>query len=270
MLTIDVARHRVKRNLKDFALGASLQKAERATPVQNLHKLAKKTARGWRFRHKTTLLWEVKGHEQKTVRNALPLYRETLSADHQLLFDRFHPVDVAFKVVGTGSVGTRDYVVLMFGRDENDPLILQVKEEPPSIYSRYLQQPQPKNEGERVVQGQRMMQVQSDMLLGWCSIEGRDYLVRQLNDHKAGCEIGELTGVRLAEYGRLCAELMAKGHARSGDVLAISSYLGSTDKTPVALRRFAVQYANQVENDYAAFRKSLKNGELNKLVRGST
>jgi uncharacterized protein (DUF2252 family) len=266
MLTIDVARHRVKRNLNDSALSGALRKAERATPIQNLRKLAKKTARGWRFRSKTELLFEVPGHMRKTVLGALPLYRNTLSPDHQRLFDRYRAVDVGFKVVGTGSVGTRDYVVLMFGRDEDDPLILQIKEEPPAIYSRYLKHPRPRHEGQRVVEGQRALQVVSDMLLGWCSMEGRDYLVRQLNDHKAACEIEDMQGQRLKEYSSLCGELMAKGHARSGDPVAISAYIGPADKAAQSLRRFAVQYANQVEADYTAFRKALKSGALNKLL----
>jgi uncharacterized protein (DUF2252 family) len=266
MLTIDVARHRVKRNLNDSALSDALRKAERATPMQNLRTFAKKTARGWRFRPRPEILWEVQGHTRKTVLSALPLYRNTLAPDHQRLFDRYHAVDVGFKVVGTGSVGTRDYVVLMFGRDAHDPLILQVKEEPPAIYSRYLKHPKPRNDGQRVVEGQRALQVVSDMLLGWCSMEGRDYLVRQLNDHKAAAEIGEMRGERLKEYSRLCGELMAKGHARSGDPIAISAYLGSGDKAAQSLRRFASQYANQVEADYTAFRKALKSGALNKLL----
>ena len=268
MLTIDVARHHVKRNLTD-SLSKSLREAERSTPAENLRKLAQKTGRGWRFRSRPSLLWNVTGQTVKTVLGALPLYRNTLRSEYQLLFDRYHPVDVGFKVVGTGSVGTRDYVVLMFGRDENDPLILQVKEEPPAIYSRYLKDPRPRNEGQRVVDGQRALQVSSDMLLGWCSMEGRDYLVRQLNDHKAGCEISDLRGPRLAAYSRLCAELMAKGHARSGDADAISAYVGTGEKAAQSLRRFAVQYANQVEADYTAFRKALKSGGLNKLLHSS-
>lgn len=269
MLTIDVARHRVKRNLTDSALSKSLKQAVRATPLENLRKLARKTARGWRFRSQSSLLWDVPGQTRTTVLGALPLYRNTLRPEYQLLFDRYHPVDVGFKVVGTGSVGTRDYVVLMFGRDENDPLILQIKEEPPAIYSRYLKHPRPRNEGQRVAEGQRALQVASDMLLGWCSMEGRDYLVRQLNDHKAGCEISDLRGPRLAAYSRLCAELMAKGHARSGDPVAICAYVGAGEKAAQSLRRFAVQYANQVEADYTAFRKALKSGALNKLLHAS-
>ncbi len=266
MLTIDVARHRVKRDLTNTALSSALRKAERATPIQNLKKLARKTARGWRFRLHPEILWDVQGQTRKAVLGALPLYRNTLSPDHQRLFDRYSAVDVGFKVVGTGSVGTRDYVVLMFGRDENDPLILQIKEEPPAIYSRYLKHPSARHEGQRVAEGQRAHQLVSDMLLGWCSMEGRDYLVRQLNDHKAACEIGELRGERLKEYSRICGEIMAKGHARSGDPVAISSYLGRSNRAALSLRQFAVQYANQVETDYNAFRKAFKSGALNKLL----
>ncbi|HLJ87859.1 MAG TPA: DUF2252 domain-containing protein [Candidatus Angelobacter sp.] len=262
MTTIEVARHRARRDLNRPAIAEALEKAQRATPLQTLKKLAKKTPSGWKFRSVPNVLWEVPGKTKKLVLDALKQYRDTLSSDHQLIFDRFHPVDVAFKLVGTGSVGTRDYVVLFFGRDENDPLFLQVKEEPPAIYARYINHPQPQNEGRRVVEGQRALQVQSDLMLGWCTIEERDYLVRQLNDHKSSLEIEDLKGSRLMEYSRLCAELLAKGHARSGDPVAIASYLGPSGKSAESLMRFASTYAEQVEADYDAFRKALKNGTL--------
>ena len=267
MLTIEVARHRVRRNMNRPALRAALEKAERATPIQNLTKLARSSRGQWKFRSIPSQLWEIQGTEKKAVLNALPAYRNTLSPDHQLVFDRFHAVDVAFKVVGTGSVGTRDYVVLMFGRDQNDPLFLQVKEEPAAIYSSYLNRPSPSNSGQRVVEGQRALQVQSDVLLGWCSIEGRDYLVRQLNDHKSSLEVDELKGQRLAEYSRLCAELLAKGHARSGDPIALAAYIGSGSKAAASLLRFAVEYADQVEADYEIFTKAWKKGKLTTATR---
>src|SRR5262249_33769393 len=179
----------------------------------------------------------------------------------QLLFDRYQPVDVGFKVVGTGSVGTRDYVVLFFAHHPRDPLFLQIKEETPSAYALYYKDGSaPQHQGQRVVQGQRAMQVLSDPLLGWCSIAGRDYAVRQLNDHKSSIEPEELGGRRLAEYSRVCAELLAKGHARSGDPVALASYLGKSGKAERALLQFAVKYADQTEADYRVFRKAMKRG----------
>ena len=263
MSTIEVARHRVQRDLKQPVLRDALMKAERATPISILAKIAHKTKDGWRFRKIDDQVLKVDNITRKAVIDALPAYRATLSPDHQMLFDRFQPVDVAFKIVGTGSVGTRDYTILFFGRDENDPLFLQVKEEPPCAYSG-LNQPPAANDGERVVLGQRTLQVQSDLLLGWCSIEKRDYLVRQLNDHKSSLDIQTLKGRRLIEYGTLCAELLARGHARSGDPIAIAAYIGSSAKTATALVEFALKYADQAAADYKAFLKARKSGALEK------
>jgi len=263
MSTLEVARHRITRDYRDPIIRAALEKAERSSPLINLQKLTRKSKGGRRFRVQPNVLWEVEGKTRKAVLAALKQYRETLSPDHQFLFDRYHVADVGFKVVGTGSVGTADYVVLLFGHNENDPLFLQVKEEPPSHYAPYLNDPSmPSHQGERVVRGQRMLQVLSDLLLGWCSIEGRDYLVRQLNDHKSSVDPQELRGRRLIEYSRVCAELLAKGHARSGDPVVLAAYLGQSPKAPRALHQFAINYANQVEADYELFKKALKTRQL--------
>lgn len=257
--TLEVARHRITRDYSDPFIRSALEKAERSSPLVNLQKLTQKTKAGRRFRSQPNALWEVEGKTRNAVLAALKQYRQTLSPDHQFLFDRYRPVDVGFKVVGTGSVGTADYVVLLFGHDENDPLFLQVKEEPPSHYAPYLNDPSaPSHQGERVVRGQRMLQVLSDLLLGWCSMNGRDYLVRQLNDHKSSVDPEELLGKRLIEYSRVCAELLAKGHARSGDPVVVAAYLGQSAKAARALHDFAVNYADQVEADYEQFKKALK------------
>jgi uncharacterized protein (DUF2252 family) len=268
MPAIDVARHRTIRNYSDPVIRAALEKAERSSPLANLRKYAHKKT-GGRYRFITSdLMWNVQGEEERSVLKALPAYRATLAPEHQVLFDRFKPVDVGFKVVGTGSVGTRNYVVLCFGADENDPLFLQVKEESPSAYARYYKDSsEPKQQGQRVVRGQRALQVVSDVLLGWCSIAGRDYLVRQLSDHKSSIEPKELQGKRLAAYSRVCGELLAKGHARSGTPIALAAYLGNSDKAERALLQFAVHYADQVEADHAAFRKALKHGFLDQAVK---
>ena len=187
-----------------------------------------------------------------------------------MLFDCYAPVDIGFKVVGTGSVGTRDYIVLMLGRHggENDPLFLQIKEEPPSAYAEYYKdRSAPRHQGERVVRGQRALQVFSDLLLGWCSIAGRDYLVRQMNDHKSSVQPEELKGNRLMEYGRVCAELLAKGHARSGDPALLADYLGRPGKAEKGLLQYALSYADQVEKDYEVFLKALKRGLLKDAMK---
>jgi len=265
MPTLDVARHRITRDYRDPFIRTALEKAERSTPLINLKKLTEKTAHGRRFRVQPNALWEVEGKTKTAVLNALKDYASTLSPDHQFLFDRYRAVDVGFKVVGTGSVGTYDYVVLLLGYDDNDPLFLQVKEEPPSAYALYIKDASaPSHQGERVVRGQHMLQVLSDMLLGWCSIDGRDFLVRHLNDHKSSIDPEELSGKRLVEYSRVCAELLAKGHARSGDSIMLAAYLGRSDKASRALQQFAMKYADQVEADYTAFRKALKRGDFAK------
>ena len=273
MPALEVARHRAWRSNRDPLIRGALKEAERATPLANLNKLARSAGESYRFATKPGLIWEVTGAEKKSVLAALPEYRNSLAPDHQLLFDRYQPADVGFKVVGTGSVGTRDYVVLFIGRHPHDPLFLQIKEEPPSAYARYYKDSSiPRNQGQRVVAGQRAMQLLSDLLLGWCSIAGRDYLVRQLNDHKSSIEPEELGGRRLAEYSRVCAELLAKAHARSGEPAAIAGYLGSAGKAERALLQFAVRYADQTEADFGAFRKAMKRGfakEAAKSLRDS-
>jgi uncharacterized protein (DUF2252 family) len=261
MPSIEVARHRIVRDFRDPAIRSALKKAERSNPLTNLEKLAHKKKGGYSFIYKPKSIWDVKGEESDLVVRSLAAYRATLALDHQFLFDRYTVADVGFKVVGTGSVGTRDYVVLLLGKDagDSDPLFLQVKEEQPSAYAGfYKDRTAPEHQGQRVAQGQRALQVYSDLLLGWCSIGSRDYLVRQLNDHKSGVDPEELKGDRLIEYGRVCAELLAKGHARSGEPAILAAYLGRPGKAEKALAQFALAYAEQVQKDYEAFCKACK------------
>jgi len=271
MPAIEVARHRTLRNWSNPAIRSALRKSERSSPLASLTKLArKKRGDSYSFIYKRDTLWDVKGAESKAVERALRGYRDTLAPDRQLLLDRYTPADVGFKVVGTGSVGARDYVVLLQGQNgaEKDPLFLQIKEALPSACAGYYKdRSAPRHQGERVVRGQRALQVFSDLLLGWCSVAGRDYLVRQLNDHKSSVEPQELKGDRLIEYSRVCAELLAKGHARSGDPVVLAAYLGRPGKTEKALSQFALAYAEQVESDYQAFLKALKHGFLQDAIK---
>ncbi len=271
MPAIAVARHRALRNLRDPVIQLALKKAERASPLESLRTLTRKDRRGNRsFIYRRDSIWDVKGAEAKAVLRALKDYRNTLGPDRQILLDRYAPIDIGFKVVGTGSVGTRDYIVLMLGwhGGETDPLFLQIKEEPPSAYAEYYKdRSAPRHQGERVVRGQRALQVYSDLLLGWCSIAGRDYLVRQMNDHKSSVQPEELKGNRLMEYGRVCAELLAKGHARSGDPALLADYLGRPGKAEKALLQYALSYADQVEKDYEVFVKALKRGLLKDAMK---
>jgi len=270
MPAIEVARHHILRSLRDPAIRSAFKKAERASPLTNLQKLARRMKRGYSFIYRRDSIWDVKGAESQAVERALAAYRGTLAPDRQFLFDRYQVADVGFKVVGTGSVGTRDYIVLLLGRisGDRDPLFLQVKEELPSAYAEYYKdRTAPSHQGQRVVRGQRALQVFSDLLLGWCSIAGRHYLVRQLSDHKSSVAPEALKGGRLIEYSRICAELLAKGHARSGQPAVLAAYLGRPGKAEKALAQFALDYAGQVEGDYEAFRKALRHHFVQDAVK---
>jgi uncharacterized protein (DUF2252 family) len=182
-----------------------------------------------------------------------------LEPQRQHLLSFYRPVDVAFKVVGTGSVGLRDYCVYMEGNGPLDPLFLQIKEETASAYAPYLPDAQPPHHnGQRAAEAQRAMQIQTDPFLGWTHIGTRTYLVRQLNDHKGSIDIADLTGDKLKAYAEVCGELLARGHARSGDPLVIAGYLGSGDGFAEALAKFGGLYANQTEKDWEELRRSRK------------
>ncbi|GAC1415555.1 MAG: hypothetical protein NVSMB62_03490 [Acidobacteriaceae bacterium] len=206
--------------------------------------------------------------------DSLATYADSLLPERQHLLAKYSPVDVAFKVVGTGSVGLRDFCVYLQGNGPNDPLFLQIKEEPASAYAQYLGAPTtPHHQGRRVAEGQRAMQLQSDPFLGWTTIEGRDYLVRQLNDHKASLDLSTLKSKALVEYANLCGELLARGHARSGDCAALAGYIGASDQFDQAVVRFALTYADQTERDWKELihsRHPVKPGKTKNHKSGST
>jgi uncharacterized protein (DUF2252 family) len=195
-------------------------------------------------------------------------YRETLSPDIRNLADRYRYVHAAHKVVGVGSVGTRCWVVLLIGSDSNDPLFLQVKEAGPSVLAPFASGGRYKHQGRRVVEGQRLMQAASDILLGWLTVEEgidggrRDFYVRQLWDGKGSAQIEQMTPHTMGLYARLCGATLARAHARSGDPIAIASYLGGSDKFDRAMSDFAEAYADQNERDYEAFSAAAKGGRV--------
>jgi len=184
-----------------------------------------------------------------------------LEPQRQHLLSFYRPVDVAFKVVGTGSVGLRDYCIYFEGNGPDDPLFLQIKEEPASGYTAYLPDahPDPHN-GKRTADGQRAMQLQSDPFLGWTHIGGRQFLVRQLNDHKGSISLDDLAGSALGAFAQVCGDLLARGHARSGDPAVIAGYLGAGDGFARALGKFGLAYADQTLKDWEALRKGRKAG----------
>jgi uncharacterized protein (DUF2252 family) len=195
-------------------------------------------------------------------------YRRTLATDRRYMLEQFEFCDMARKVVGVGSVGTRCYIILMLGRDETDPLFLQVKEAEASVLSRFVGASKYANQGQRVVAGQRLMQASSDIFLGWQRIEAgldgksRDFYVRQLRDWKFSIEIALLRPEGMQMYGALCGWTLARAHARSGDRIAIASYLGGSDVFDKAIAKFATAYADQNERDHQALLDAVKSGRI--------
>jgi uncharacterized protein (DUF2252 family) len=194
-------------------------------------------------------------------------YRQSLSADRRSLLDQFRPVEIARKVVGVGSVGTRAWVMLMIGRDSTDPLFLQLKEAQPSVLERFLPPSRYDNCGHRVVAGQRTMQANSDILLGWNRLIGldgieHDFYVRQLHDWKGSADIDQMSPDNLGIYAAMCGWTLARAHARSGDRVAIAAYLGSGSVFDQAIADFAAAYAQQNQHDYEALLAAIANGRL--------
>jgi uncharacterized protein (DUF2252 family) len=264
MSCLELAKYRIHRQFFGAPGTSVLQRAERATPAHNLAKLTSARGKPRMFRERKPVLTHPSKTTVKSVLSALKAYRETLSPASQHLFDFYRPVDVAFKVVGTGSVGTYDYLVLHFAGDGvGDPLFLQVKEAVQSAYSSYVNSPEiALHQGERVVRGQRVSQFQSDLLLGWTSVDGTECLVRQLSDHKASITDRDLEGEGLSEYATLCGEVLARGHARSGDPAVIAGYLGSNDRWDKALTKFSLHYADQTTQDYELFKQAIRKGKI--------
>jgi len=201
------------------------------------------------------------------IAQILRSYRRTLATDRRHLLEEYRMIEVARKVVGVGSVGTRAWIVLMLGRDDSDPLFLQVKEAEESVLERFAGKSSYSNHGQRVVAGQRLMQATSDIFLGWDRIAGydgvqRDFYFRQFRDWKGSIEIEGMVPKGLAVYARLCGGTLARAHARSGDRIAIASYLGKSDAFDQAIAEFSVAYADQNERDYQAMQSAIGSGRL--------
>jgi uncharacterized protein (DUF2252 family) len=194
-------------------------------------------------------------------------YRETLETERRVLLDRYRLVDVARKVVGVGSVGTRSWMLLMLGGVPTDPLFLQAKEAGPSVLERYVGAGPFENMGQRVVVGQRMMQAAGDIFLGWVRVSGfdgrtRDFYVRQLRDWKGSADVDAMTPKGMRAYGEVCGWTLARAHARTGDPVSLAGYLGSGSSFDTAVREFASGYADQNERDHAALVEAIADGEV--------
>ena len=258
---IEASRWQVHRIKDTNPAHSALLKAQRSTPQLTLEQLTvangvkNNTVR--KFRVEKPVLRRVTGKESSAVIASLASYTARLEPQRRHLLSMYKPVDVAFKVVGTGSVGLRDYCVYFEGNSQLDPLFLQVKEESASCYTSYLKKPRiPKHNGQRVVEGQRAMQVQTDPFLGWTELAGRDYLVRQLNDHKGSIELTNLADGGLTAYAELCGELLARGHSRSSDAAVLKGYLGEGRGFAEAITALGVAYAERTEKDWDDLKKA--------------
>jgi uncharacterized protein (DUF2252 family) len=201
------------------------------------------------------------------IRSVLRSYRRTLQSDRRHLLEEFEFAHIARKVVGVGSVGTRAWIILMFGRDDSDPLFLQAKEAQASVLEEFVGRSDHGSHGARVVRGQHLMQESSDIFLGWDHVMGvdgveRDYYVRQLRDWKGAAVVEAMTPASMAIYGRMCGSTLARAHARSGDRIAIASYLGNSDAFDRAIAEFSEAYADQNERDYDALVQAEKDGRV--------
>jgi uncharacterized protein (DUF2252 family) len=266
---IELARYHVRRVPRDGVVGRVLAKAERSTPLASLNQLtgppdASDPGGRRRFVEKLPKLRRIPDEEATRVLAALAPYRDTLGPARQLVLDAYLPYDVAFKIVGTGSIGTRDYVVLCQGNGPEDPLVLQVKQAVPSVYAPYVGgDPRiASHQGRRVAEGQHRLQTWVDPFLGWTTLDGFDFLVRQLADHKASIEPGDLRRDALVEYAEVAGEVFAKAHARTGDAAILYGYAGESEKLDRALAALAVKAADQATADWTVFVDAIKRGEL--------
>ena len=240
------ARHRRR-------VESSLTRARRRTSLQALGKLTEVVDGRRRIIQDPPLLEPAGASDTATVRKIFSDYRSTLSEERRLLLDRYRFVDAARKVVGVGSVGTRCFIVLLAGRDQDDPLFLQIKEARKSVLEEHLPHGPYVHPGHRVVAGQRLLQAASDIFLGWMTgPQGRAYYWRQLRDMKGSADVAGMSPADLLSYARLCGTALARAHARSGDRIAIAGYLGGTDTFERAVADFALSYADQTTADHAA------------------
>jgi uncharacterized protein (DUF2252 family) len=253
----------------------NVAKARGKGHLRALDKLTRKVDGELRFRSEPPLLVPVDellpageaDDLREGLREVIDHYRESLAADRQHLLEGYRFRDLARKVVGVGSVGTRAWIVLFTGANDSDPLVLQAKEAEASVLEAHVGASQYRNHGRRVVEGQRLMQAAGDIFLGWCPAVGadgnpRDFYVRQLWDWKLSADVDSMSPFAFELYARLCGWTLARAHARSGDRVAIAAYLGGSDSFDGAIAEFAETYAEQSERDHAALVAAIDEGRL--------
>ena len=258
--------------VREFAEGAGhltrveqqVAKSLTRTSAQALPKLSEVVHGQWQITDSPPLMYHLPPDDllEDEVESVYQQYRQTLRDDLNVLLDRYRLVDIAIKVVGVGSVGTRGVVALLM-TDDNDPLFLQMKEARTSVLEPHIGSSVYQNQGQRIVAGQRLMQAASDMFLGWTkSDRGHGFYVRQLRDMKTSVDIEKLLTSELIAYGALCGWALARAHARSGDPAMISGYLGKGDEFDRAIAGFALAYADQTERDHQALVEAVKSGRI--------
>lgn len=252
-------------------ISKTAEKARSKGSLRALSKLAEHVDGKYRIKNQAPLLTPLRDLEhsiepdalREQVIRGLESYRNTLADNRRVLFDRFELVDIALKVVGVGSVGTRCMIVLFQGRDQSDPLFLQIKEAETSVLEDHLPTSQYEERGERVVRGQRLMQASSDIFLGWETVPDKHhYYWRQFHDMKGSADVAAMNPRRLENYATVCGITLAHAHARSADSIAIAGYLGSGDTFDQAVTEFAFTYADQNDRDYAAFIAAINDGRI--------
>lgn len=261
---LELFRHPVLRYRDEGPVTATLARAARETPARAVTRVTVEIRPGVRrFRKEPPLLVPAPPATAKRVLGSLRAYAETVSDNRRLVLESFRPVDVAFKVVGTGSVGLRAWIVLCEGPGGDDPLALQVKEAEASSWAAWHRAKGiPGHHGCRVARAQHRIQTVVDPFIGWTTLEGRPYLVRRFSDHKASVDTTTLRGASLVEYALVCGELLAKAHARTGDPAALAGYAGTNDRLDRAVAAFAVAYAEQTEKDHARLVASVRAGKV--------
>ena len=236
------------------------------TNVATLPKLTEELNGRRRFRDDPPTVTRRADRLRRELSEVLAVYRRSLTIDRRLFLDRYNVTDVARKVVGVSSVGLGCYALLLQGAGSDDPLFLQLKEARPSVLEAHVNRSAFPHNGQRVVAGQRIMQAASDPLLGWTQLGGRDFYVRQLRDMKATIPIERFDADGLADYAALCASVLARAHACSGDGAQIAGYLGRGDQFDSALARYAESYADQVEQDHQALLAAIARGKVRAKV----
>jgi uncharacterized protein (DUF2252 family) len=240
-------------------------KAMRETNLRLLQKSAAQSANGtWRLREDPPILTRVSEKTRQSVLAGLNQYKDTLTRERRYMLSRYHVADVAHRVVGVGSVGTRAYLVLLFGNGDDDPLFLQVKEATLPAHAQYFpHQPEEySHHGRRVVTGQRALQSSSDVLLGWTTIDGRPFYVRQMKNMKGSIPTEWLTGEAFNFYAWVCGAILARAHARTSDAAALAGYCGNSEVLDDALANWAEAYGDQIEADHEILMRAIKAGRI--------